>query len=109
LERRVHPRVELAGTALYRKDIYPKLTLASILDLSLGGTKIETLYSLTKDDGLEITIGIQSRAIRCRGKVIHVSLPENGKVKAGIQFEELPDHHRLYLRQYISYAMEQRA
>jgi hypothetical protein len=109
LERRIHPRIEVSHAALYSKDIYPKLTLASILDLSMGGTKIESLYSMRRGERLEITIGIQSRAIRCRGKVVHVSLPENGKVKAGIEFEELPDHHRLYLRQYISYAMEQRA
>jgi len=109
LEKRIHPRIEVSHTALYSEDIYPRLTIASILDLSMGGTKIETLYGLNKGEQLEITIGIQSGSIKCRGKVIHVSLPENGKVKAGIQFGELSERDRLFLRQYLSHLMDQQA
>ena len=109
MERRVHPRVELAGTALYRKDIYPKLTLASILDLSVGGTKIETLFGMRRGDRLEITIGIGQQAIKCRGKVIYVLQPETGKTQAGIQLEELSEHDKHHLRQYLFSIMEEEA
>jgi hypothetical protein len=106
LEKRIHPRIEVSSTVLYSKDIYPRLTIASILDLSMGGTKIETLYGLNKGEELEITIGIQSGSIKCRGKVVHVSLPQKGRVKAGIQFEELSPHDKLLLRQHLSYLIE---
>ena len=109
LERRTHPRVEVSGSVLYSKDIYPRLTIASVLDLSMGGTKIESLYSLTKDEGLEITISVPPQGIKCRGKVVYVPLPQNGKVKAGIEFEGLSEYDRVLLRQYLSFLMEQRA
>jgi hypothetical protein len=109
IEKRTHPRIEVSRTALYSKDIYPRPTIASILDLSLGGTKIETLYSMRRGDKLEITIGIPPQAIRCRGEVIHVSLPENGKVKAGIQFDELSAHDKLHLGQHLLDLIEQRS
>jgi len=109
LEKRIHPRIEVSHAALYSKDIYPRQTIASILDLSMGGTKIETFYGMRRGDRLEITIGTRPEAIKCRGKVIHVSLPENGKVKAGIEFEELSAHDKLYLGQYLSYLMKQRS
>jgi hypothetical protein len=99
IEKRIHPRIQVSYTVLYSKDIYPRQTIASILDLSMGGTKIESLYGMRRGDTLEITIGIQSRTIRFRGNVIHVSLPENGKVKAGIEFDELSTHDKIYLGQ----------
>jgi hypothetical protein len=109
IDRRSHPRIEVSHTALYRKDVYSRPTIASILDLSLGGTKIETLFDMRSGDKLEITIGIPPQAIRCRGKVIHVSLPENGKVKAGMQFDELLAHDKLYLGQHLLDLMEKRS
>ena len=109
LERRVHPRVEVSHPALYVADIYPRPKVALTLDLSLGGTKIEILHSLSRDEGLEISIAIRPQTIKCRGKVIYVVGPRNGKMQAGIQFEELSEHDRLYLRQYLFYVIEQRA
>jgi hypothetical protein len=109
IEKRIHPRIELSHTVLYSKDVYPRQTIASILDLSMGGTKIETLFGMRRGDRLEITIGIGQQSIKCRGNVIHVSLPENGKVKAGIEFDELSTHDKIYLGQYLSYLREQRS
>ena len=94
---------------LYSKDVYPRLALGSTLDLSMGGTKIESLYGLRGGDRLNLTIGIDPQAIRCRGKVIYVLQPESGKTQAGIELQELSERDRLYLRQYLFHVMEQEA
>jgi len=108
-ERRSYPRIWVARSVLYTKEAYPRLTLASTLNLSMGGTKIESLYGLAKGDKLDITLGIESRAIKCRGRVIYVVERENRKIRAGIEFEELSAHDKLYLSQYLSHLMEQPA
>ena len=109
MEKRSYPRIELSHTVLYSKDVYPRLTIGSALDLGMGGTRIESLYRLAKGDRLDITIGIESRAIKCRGRVIYVIERENGRMEAGVQFEELSAHDKLYLRQYLLHVMEQEA
>lgn len=40
---------------------------------------------------------------------MHVLWLENERMEAGIQFEELPEHDKLYLRQYLFHVMEQQA
>ncbi len=109
MERRVYPRVEISHTVLYQLEFYPRPTIASTLDLSVGGAKIETLYQLSVDEGLGISIAIQPQVIRSKGKVVHVTEQESGKVEAGIQFREMSETDRQYLRQYIFHIMEQQA
>jgi len=109
MERRSHPRVEVSHPVLCFTDIYPKPKGASTLNLSLGGTRIETSYGLVTGQRLEITIAIRPQAITCRGKTVYVLGPENGSAKAGIKFEELSEYDRLYLREYLSHAMKERA
>ena len=108
MERRNYPRWGVSHPVLYFTDIYPRPKAASTLDLSLGGARIETLYCLITGERLEITIAIRPQTIKCRGKTIYVSGPEGGRMKAGIIFEELSEHDRNYLRQYLSHVMEQR-
>jgi c-di-GMP-binding flagellar brake protein YcgR len=109
MERRAYPRVEVSQSVLYFTDFYPKPTIASTLDLCLRGTKIESLYSLSLDEGVGISIAIQPKVIEFKGKVIHVVERENGRTEAGIQFREMSEHDRLYLRQYLFHVMEKQA
>ena len=109
IERRAHPRVEVCHPVLYFTDIYPRPKVASTLDLSLGGTGIETPYDLIKGERLEMSIAIRPQSIKCRGKTVYVLRPDNGRVKAGIEFEDLSEHDWLYLRQYVAYVMENQA
>jgi hypothetical protein len=107
-EKRACPRIKSFHPVLYRKDVYPKETLASTMNLSTDGVKIKSLYSLTKGESLDVAISFaaDSRVIKCRGKVKYVLGPENGKVTAGIQFEELSEHDRLFLWQFLYYLKE---
>ena len=106
MERRSHPRVKVSHPVLYISQIYPRPNVASTLDLSLGGTKIQSLYTLNRDEALEITIVIRRRVIKCRGRVVHAVELKRWKTEAGIKFEELPTHDESYLRQYLSQIMD---
>jgi len=107
MERRKYPRVKVSRPVLYSTDIYPRPNVASTINLSQGGTKIKIPYSLITGERLAISIVIHPHAIKCRGKAVYVLTAENGKMEAGIQFEELSAHDRLCLRQYLSHVMEQ--
>ena len=92
---------------MYFTDICPRPKFVSTLDLSLGGTKIETPYTLVKGERLGISVVIPRWAVRCRGGVVYI-LKENGEMsKAGIRFEDLSKLDRFHLREYISGIIEQ--
>lgn len=92
---------------MYFTDICPRPKFVSTLDLSLGGTKIETPYTLVKGERLGISVVIPRWAIRCRGEVVYI-LKEKGEMsKAGIRFEDLSKQDRFHLREYISGIIEQ--
>ncbi len=102
-EKRACPRIKSFHPVLYRKGLYPKETVASAMNLSTGGVKIKSLYSLSKGECLDIAISFaaDSRFIKCRGTVKYVLGPVKGKIIAGIQFEELSERDKLYLWQCL--------
>jgi c-di-GMP-binding flagellar brake protein YcgR len=106
MEKRSHPRVEVSHPVLFFTDIYPRPKVASTLDLSLGGTKIETSCDLLKGQRLEMSIAIHPQSIRCRGKAVYIRGPKSGVIQAGIKFEGLSEHDRHNLLQYISHILE---
>ena len=109
IEKRSYPRVRVSQPVLYYPDIYPRPMAATAVDLSLGGTRIETPYSLVGGESLEVNIAIHAQAIKSRGKAIHVFRLANGKIQAGIQFDELSINDKLSLRQYVSNLVQQQA
>lgn len=109
VERRDCPRVEASHPVLFLAGTYLGPKVAWTLDLSLGGARIESSSGLTPGDRFWMQIAIDHQTIKCRGKAVYVSGLENGSLKAGIEFEDLSEHDKLFLRQYISYIMEQRA
>ncbi len=108
MERRIHPRIEVTCPVLYFPDIYPRPKTALTLDLSVGGTRIETLYLLIEGERLEISIAISSKVIKSRGHVVHTEWQVGGRLKAGVQFEKISKEDGLYLGEYISSNMGQK-
>ncbi len=102
MERRRYPRVQASHPVLYYSDIYPRPKVASTLDLSLGGAKIESRYLLIEREGLEISIGIQPQVVKCRGKVMYALDRDGERHRVGIQFEDLSGQDSDFLGQYIS-------
>jgi c-di-GMP-binding flagellar brake protein YcgR len=109
VEKRQYPRVEVPQPVLYFTDIYPRPKMSTTVDLSVGGTRIETPYSPILGERLELSLAIQPHVIKSKGKVVHIRMLDNGKLEAGIQFDELSEHDRLYLRQYLFHVMEKQA
>ena len=111
-ERRTHPRIRVSHPALYFSHIYPRPRVASTVDLSMGGTRIETPYSLIFGEHLDISIAIRPQVIQCRGKVVHLRTsqgeesPVGLRFEAGIRFEGMSEPDRLYLNDYLSGMME---
>ncbi len=108
MERRIHPRVEVTYPVFYRPDILTRPKVASTLDLSVGGARVETLYLLIEGDRLEISIAINSKVIKSRGHVVHTEWPVGKRLKAGVQFEEISKEDGLYLSEYISSVADRR-
>lgn len=109
MERRAYPRVKVSHSILYLSEIYPSPRVASTVDLSLGGTKIETFYSLTSGEYLQVSVAIHPQVIKCKGKVVYTQQETGEKLKAGIQFKEMSDGDKIYLRQYLFHVVEQQA
>ncbi len=108
MERRSHPRVEVSHPVLYFNRICPRPKASSTLDLSVGGTRIETPYTLILGERLEISIAIHTQVIRCKGEVVHASESIIDGPKAGVRFERLSSHDKLHLKQYLSHVMAER-
>ena len=102
-ERRACPRVRVSLTALYNRDVWPRPRVVSAIDLSSAGARLETTpYSVSPDEELEISFVLHSRAIKCKGRVIHVQDLNNGKQEAGIRFEGLSEEDKRYIETCIS-------
>lgn len=106
MQKRSFHRIEATHPILYYSNVYPRPKVASTLDLSMGGAKIETRYALAKDEGLEIAIAIHPNVIKCKGTVVYVLELDGGRLLAGIRFDQLTKKDRLLLGQYIAYLAE---
>lgn len=107
-ERRSHPRVKVSHPTLYFSNISSRPTVATTVDLSTGGTRIETFDSLISGERLQISIAIRPQVIRCRATVVHIlRLPNGRRFEAGIRFDDMSLEDRSYLRKHLSSAMEQ--
>jgi c-di-GMP-binding flagellar brake protein YcgR len=107
MEKRKYPRIEASHPVLYYSDIYPRPKVASIVDISLGGARIETRYALMEYEGLDISIAIQPQVIKCKGRVMYVLDSEGERLQAGVRFEDLSPQDSNFLGQYISSIADQ--
>ena len=109
MEKRAYPRLEVSHPVLYLADIAARPNVGTTVNLSMEGAGIETLYKLSSGDVLELSIAIDPQVIKCKGKVIHAQWPDGERPRAGVRFDEISEHDRLYLRQYLFHVLEQQA
>jgi hypothetical protein len=103
IERRVCTRKRVSLTTAYSSDAWPRSRVVSAIDLSPAGVRLETTpYSLSPGEELEISFVLRSRAVKCKGKVIHVQDLSYGKQAAGIRFEDLSEEDKRYIEICIS-------
>ena len=101
-ERRRHLRVHTSQPTLYYRAISPRPRVGSAIDLSLGGAAVETPYSLSGGESIDISIALGQRVFRCKAKVVYAVWLENDRLRAGLEFEEMSDEDRLVIEQYLA-------
>jgi c-di-GMP-binding flagellar brake protein YcgR len=88
MERRAHPRTDGWGTAWI--GIFPEGTkaLGYLLDLGLGGCRIEADEAIPAGDNasVEVLLHLRGYTVRLAGVIRH---QEEGKTRAGIEFTDV--------------------
>jgi c-di-GMP-binding flagellar brake protein YcgR len=88
MERRAHPRADGWGTAWI--GIFPEGTkaLGYLLDLGLGGCRIEADEAIPAGDNasVEVLLHLRGYTLRLAGVIRH---QEEGKTRAGIEFTDV--------------------
>ena len=87
IERRRYPRFELPLALAYTCGV-TKDTLRTV-DVSLGGTRIQTDGAIPVDERLNLIILLENEAIKPLGKVVRSRQSSNGKYDVGISFEAM--------------------
>ena len=106
-EKRAYPRIKASYPVLYSSHVYPRPKVGSTIDLSRGGARIETPFSLIPGETIEISIALTPQVITCRGRVVSTYSLEDGRPAARVEFEQISRHDGLYLGEYISYLREE--
>lgn len=98
-EKRRHPRFELS-LALACTCGGTKNTLRTV-DVSLGGTRIQTDRPIPVDERLNLIILLENEAIKPLGKVVRSRQSSNRKYDVGISFEAISHQCLSRLKRFL--------
>jgi c-di-GMP-binding flagellar brake protein YcgR len=89
-ERRKYPRITVLPADLRVEDAKP-YDVTSIVDLSLGGMKLELTGEAPKLHSLiDVTLIYGTQTLKVNATVRHVTAAEDGKHSIGVEFDD-PD------------------
>jgi hypothetical protein len=89
-ERRKYPRITLLPADLRVQNAQP-YEVTSIVDLSLGGMKLELSGAAPEINSLiDVTLIYGTRSLKVNATVRHVSAADEGKHSVGVEFDD-PD------------------
>jgi len=71
------------------------------LNVSEGGILLETHVPLDKDMTVSLTMALEDDLMDFKGKVTHLKKCGGGKFEFGMEFVEMDEKRRLYLKQYM--------
>lgn len=71
------------------------------LNVSEGGILLETHVPIDPQHTLFLTIAMEDDLMHFKGKIAHTSKREDGKFESGVEFIEMDEQKRRFLRQYI--------
>ena len=71
------------------------------LNVSVGGIMLETHVPIDPQLIVTLTIALEDDLMDFKGKIAHTRKREDGKFEFGIEFIEMNDEKRLFLKQYI--------
>lgn len=83
-----------------------RYSMGRTLDVSVNGLKLETVYSLSSNESLEITVGVEEDLIDLQARVTYTE--ESGeRYISGLEFVKMSTEGRRILRRYIDAFHEQ--
>jgi hypothetical protein len=75
--------------------------MGKTLNVSEGGILMETHVSIDPCYIVSLSIALENELMDFMGKIVHYREREDGKFESGIDFMELDEEKRGFLRQYI--------
>ena len=99
-DRRKHPRFSASHHVSFTYN--GRTRTSNTLDLSLGGTRIETVFPMRVGDVIEVSIVIGGNTISPLGKVVHGRKHPQLRYDSGFNFEKLQQEDRRFLIEYLT-------
>jgi hypothetical protein len=85
-ERRKNPRFAVNKSVLYNQA--NRLASAKTADIGQGGVRIVSDLPLRKGDTFEFLVLLEGMGLKFKGTVVHTTSIEDGRIVAGISFDE---------------------
>lgn len=85
-ERRKTPRFAAAKSVLYSQA--NRLASAKTTDIGSGGVRIVSDLPLRKGDAFEFLVILEGMGLKFKGTVVHTTSVPDGRIVAGISFDE---------------------
>ncbi len=85
-ERRKSPRFVFTKSVLYNQA--NRLASAKTADIGSGGIRIISDLPLRKGDAFDFLVILEGMGLKFKGTVIHTTCVEDGRIVAGISFNE---------------------
>ncbi|NIO03207.1 MAG: hypothetical protein GTN74_00950 [Proteobacteria bacterium] len=99
-ERRKSPRFAIKKSVLYNQA--NRLASAKTTDIGSGGIRIISDMPMRKGDTFEFLVILEGMGLKFKGTVIHTTSMDDGRVLAGISFDESSNLSVTLLDDYLS-------
>jgi len=99
-ERRKSPRFAIAKSVLYNQA--NRLASAKTTDIGSGGIRILSDLPLRKGDTFEFLVILEGMGLKFKGTVVHTTSMDDGRVVAGISFDESSNLSVTLLDDYLN-------
>ena len=98
-ERRKHKRLELTNLVAYKNFDIEEIT--ETINISIGGMKIRTEFSIDNDESLDVSLRIGGEEFKSKARVIYCNARKDQAYDIGLRFENTSDRHLTRLNQYL--------
>jgi len=104
-DRRIDPRVVSSNLLSYvclDENNHEKMQgMGKTLNVSESGILLETHIPIDPHHIVSLTVALENDLMDLKGKIAHSRKREDGKFESGIEFMEMNEEKRRFLRQYM--------
>lgn len=77
-----------------------RYSMGRTLDVSVNGLKLETIYPLSVNDNLEITVGVEEDLVDLLARITHTEKKAEDCYVSGLEFIKMSSEGRRIFRRY---------